>query len=135
MARPRRVDQLAVTTDLYCDEQVVHVEAVRTARASLPVGQIFAEMAGLFSALGDPTRLRLAVALAHGPLCVCDLAATVGLSESAVSHHLRLLRSLGLVRTSREGRLVYYLLDDDHVRTLIRQARNHAEHQEKDTHS
>ena len=85
------------------------------------------ELAATFAVLGDPTRVRLVDALAHGDLCVSDLAAVVGLSESAVSHQLRLLRSLRIVRARRVGRQVYYQLDDAHVRTLLDQGRRHIE--------
>ncbi len=68
-------------------------------------------------------------ALAERELCVCDLAATVGHSESAVSHHLRLMRSIGLVRARRDGRLAYYALDDAHVTALYGQALAHIRHQ------
>ena len=85
------------------------------------------ELAATFAVLGDPTRVRLVDALAHGDLCVSDLAAVVGLSESAVSHQLRLLRSLRIVRARRAGRQVYYQLDDAHVRTLLDQGRRHIE--------
>jgi ArsR family transcriptional regulator len=128
MPRPRKSAQLASTSDLACDDRVVHVEAVRRARAALPTGQVLGGLANLFAALGDPTRLRIVAALAGGELCVCDLAATVGQTESAVSHHLRLLRSLGLVRPRRDGRLVYYTLDDAHVTTLFGQALDHVAH-------
>ncbi len=73
----------------------------------------------LFAALGDPTRLRLLAALQAGPLCTCDLAATLGVSESAVSHQLRSLRPLRLVASDRDGRMVYHRLDDDHVAALL----------------
>ncbi len=129
MARPRRSDQLSPMSDLLCDDKVIHVEEVRAARSALPQGETLAGMADLFAVLGDPTRLRLVAALAHRSLCVCDLAAAVGLTESAVSHQLRLLRSLGLVRSRREGRLVYYTLDDEHVTTLFNQAHDHVDHQ------
>src|SRR5262249_7832580 len=78
--------------------------------------------AELFAALGDPTRLRIVAALANRELCVCDLAATIGQSESAVSHQLRNLRALGLVRSRREGRLGHYALDDHHLTPLSRPA-------------
>jgi ArsR family transcriptional regulator, lead/cadmium/zinc/bismuth-responsive transcriptional repressor len=88
-----------------------------------------AELADTFAVLGDPTRVRLVDALAHGELCVSDLASLVGLTESAVSHQLRLLRSLRLVRGRRAGRQVYYQLDDAHIRTLLDQGRRHIEEQ------
>lgn len=86
-----------------------------------------AELADTFAVLGDPTRVRLVDALAQGELCVSDLASLIGLTESAVSHQLRLLRSLRLVRARRAGRQVYYELDDAHIRTLLDQGRRHIE--------
>lgn len=128
MARPRKVDQLSLTSDLACDDRVVHVEAVRAARALLPTQASLAGVAELFATLGDPTRLRILAALSGGELCVCDLAAAIGQSDSAVSHQLRLLRGLGLIRSRRDGRLVYYALDDDHVDALYQQAFEHVGH-------
>lgn len=128
MARPRKTDQLAAMADLVCDDRVVHVDAVRAARSALPEGATLAGLADIFAALADPTRLRIIAALAQHELCVCDLAASVATSESAVSHQLRGLRVLGLVRSRREGRLVYYALDDAHVTSLYGQALDHVGH-------
>lgn len=100
---------------------------MRPAPAALPAATI-ERLASLFGALADPTRLRIVEALAGGELSVGSLAATVGLSHSAVSHQLQLLRHLGLVRARREGRAVYYALDDDHVLTLFRQGLDHVAH-------
>lgn len=132
MPRPRKTDQLADVPDLVCDDRVVHVDAVRAARAALPSRGDLLGLAELFAALGDPTRLRIVAALAGRELCVCDLAATVGTSESAVSHQLRGLRALGLVRSRRDGRLVYYALDDEHVSSLYGQALDHVAHRSGD---
>jgi ArsR family transcriptional regulator, lead/cadmium/zinc/bismuth-responsive transcriptional repressor len=128
MARPRKIDQLTDVIDGACDDRVVHVDAVRAARATLPVAAELLGLAEIFTALGDPTRLRIVAALAGRELCVCDLAATIGVTESAVSHQLRVLRSLGLIRSRREGRLVYYALDDDHVSSLYGLALEHVTH-------
>lgn len=128
MARPLKADQLADIADLACDVPIVHVDTVRAARAALPSGQTLAWLADLFAALGDPVRIRIVAALAGRELCVCDLAAAVGQSQSAVSHQLRALRALGLVRPRRAGRLVYYAFDDEHVAALYAEARNHAYH-------
>jgi DNA-binding transcriptional ArsR family regulator len=84
-------------------------------------------LAETFRLLGDPTRVRLLDALAAGELCVCDLATLLGHTVSAVSHQLRLLRGLRLVRARRSGRMVYYSLDDHHIHDLISQARRHVE--------
>ena len=84
-------------------------------------------LADTFRVLGDPTRVRILDALAPGELCVCDIAALVGISESAVSHQLRLLRGMRLVRPRRAGRLVYYAVDDHHILELLKQALTHVE--------
>lgn len=126
MARPKRSEQIQ---DLgACDVEVVDIARVRIARAALPDVAATRALADLFAALGDPTRLRIVAALAASDLCVCDLAAAVGLSRSAVSHQLRVLRSLELVRGRREGRMVVYALDDEHVRALLREGRDHVGH-------
>jgi DNA-binding transcriptional ArsR family regulator len=82
-------------------------------------------LADTFRILGDPTRVRIVDALAEGELCVCEIAEHVGNSESAVSHQLRLMRSLRIVRGRREGRCVYYTLDDQHVLDLFQQGLRH----------
>jgi DNA-binding transcriptional ArsR family regulator len=84
-------------------------------------------VADVFKLLGDPTRVRIVDALSHGERCVCDLAALVGISESALSHQLRLLRAARLVRVRRTGRLAYYTLDDHHVIGLLHDTRKHVE--------
>jgi ArsR family transcriptional regulator len=84
-------------------------------------------LADTFRVLGDPTRVRILDALSTGELCVCDIASLVGISESAVSHQLRLLRGMRLVRPRRAGRLVYYAMDDQHILELLKQALTHVE--------
>jgi ArsR family transcriptional regulator, lead/cadmium/zinc/bismuth-responsive transcriptional repressor len=84
-------------------------------------------LADTFRVLGDPTRVRILDALSAGELCVCDIASLVGISESAVSHQLRLLRGMRLVRPRRAGRLVYYAVDDQHILELLTQALTHVE--------
>ncbi len=86
-----------------------------------------AALADTFKVLGDLTRVRILDALAQSELCVCDLADLVGLSESAVSHQLRLLRSMRVVRARRAGRMVFYALDDEHVIALFDQGLRHIE--------
>ena len=111
---------------LDCAVRCVHPDAVGAARARLAdrEGDLDGARA-LFAALGDPTRLRLLAALQAGPLCTCDLAATLGVTESAVSHQLRGLRALRLVASDRDGRVVYHRLDDDHVAALLGVAAEH----------
>ena len=108
-----------------CGVRCIHKELVTTARErALPSGE-YEAMAGLFKAMGDPNRLRILWALGHSEMCVCDLAALVGSSESAVSHQLRMLRQMALVKKRRQGQVLYYRLNDDHVHTLIDVALEH----------
>lgn len=109
-----------------CDLEVVHEEAVQSALRAQSRGEELADLADIFRVLSDPTRLRIVEALAERELCVCDLAAVVGSSASSVSHHLRQLRQLKLVRYRREGRMAYYRLDDEHVDELLRTGLEHA---------
>jgi DNA-binding transcriptional ArsR family regulator len=88
-------------------------------------------LADMFRILGDPTRVRIVDALAEGELCVCDIAEHVGISESAVSHQLRLMRGMRIVRGRREGRCVYYTLDDQHVLDLFQQGLRHVSEEER----
>lgn len=102
-----------------CGVRVVHVHRVAAARRqSIPASEL-ERLARTYKILGDPTRLRIVMALQKGEMCVCDLAAFLGVSESGVSHQLSRLRDLALVKNRREGQILYYSLDDDHVADLI----------------
>ena len=96
-----------------------------TTRSILSDSTVVQALADTFRILGDPTRVRIVDALSEGELCVCDIAEQVGISESAVSHQLRLMRSMRLVRGRREGRCVYYTLDDQHILSLYQQGLRH----------
>lgn len=109
-----------------CDVPLIHPPAVFAARAALAAMPPAVDVAALFALLADPTRLRLLAALASGELCVCDLAAATGINRSTVSHQLRTLREGRLVRSRREGRVMFYALDDDHVRELLAMGIAHA---------
>ena len=102
-------------------------DALSVVRRQLLEARTVEALAEVFNLLGDPTRVRLVDALSHGERCVCDLASLVGLSESAVSHQLRLLRAARLVRVRRDGRHSYYSLDDHHVVGLLHDTRKHVE--------
>ena len=91
--------------------------------------QMVAALAETFKILGDPTRLRIAYALAREELCVCDLAAVLGVSQSVVSHSLRALRQMRLVRYRKAGKVAYYALDDDHIAALLAEGFRHVEEQ------
>ena len=114
-----------------CDAVVVDVERVRAVREHLVTAATAERMAAVFKVLADPSRCRLVAALIEArELCVCDLAATVGMSESSVSHHLRVLRASGLARARRDGRMVFYSPDDAHIEQLLEITRDHVRHQE-----
>ena len=102
-----------------CDIRVVHLERVARARAEAIGENELERLALTFKIMGDPTRLKIILALRGGEMCVCDIAAYVGISESAVSHQLRRLRELFLVRSRRDGQILYYSLDDAHVLDLV----------------
>ncbi|HEY9628762.1 MAG TPA: metalloregulator ArsR/SmtB family transcription factor [Coleofasciculaceae cyanobacterium] len=111
---------------LNCETQCpVHLDHVRQGQPALLEANKAQQMAEFFGVLADPNRLRLLSALAQQELCVCDLAAMVKMSESAVSHQLRVLRSMRLVRYRREGRKIYYGLADSHVINLYREVAEH----------
>lgn len=115
------------TADDRCD--VAHSDPGQLAarREGLLPSETVAPLAETFRLLGDATRVRILDALSHGELCVCDLAALIGLSESAVSHQLRQLRGMRLVRPRRAGRLVFYALDDQHIMSLFEQGLRHVQ--------
>jgi ArsR family transcriptional regulator, lead/cadmium/zinc/bismuth-responsive transcriptional repressor len=103
-----------------CEVECVDPERVAGVRERLPDERAGQALAEVFKVLADPGRVRLIVALLEaGELCVCDLSAVTGLSETACSHNLRLLRSQRLVRYRKQGRNVYYALDDAHIRLLV----------------
>jgi ArsR family transcriptional regulator, lead/cadmium/zinc/bismuth-responsive transcriptional repressor len=100
-------------------EEGIRPADVARGREAVLDDKIYKEAASLFGALADPTRARIVHVLAHQELCTADLALTLGLRRPAASQHLRLLRQLRIVRTRREGRLVFYSLDDSHVVDLL----------------
>ena len=113
----------------HCDVLVVDPERVRAVRERLVPAATAERMAAVFKVLSDPSRCRLVAAIIEaGELCVCDLAATVEMSESNVSHHLRVLRTHGLVRARRAGKMVVYSPDDAHIRVLLDITREHVGH-------
>ena len=111
-----------------CAVRIVDRDRVADVRASMPGDEQVAELADVFGLLADPGRLRVLVALLEGEMCVCDLAAAAGASESAASHHLRLLRAHRVVQVRRTGRMAYYRLADAHVRMLLDLALTHIGH-------
>lgn len=113
-----------------CAVRVVDSARVDSTRRRLVSRAESADLAGLFRLLGDVNRTRILYALLEaGELCVCDLAATVDMPETSVSHALRLLRTANIVSSRRDGRMIFYRLDDDHIRLLLDLTRQHLRHE------
>ena len=108
-----------------CGFLCVHGDAVARVLAEMPGDETLYDLAELFKVFGDSTRIKLLYALFEAELCVCDIAQLLGLTQSAVSHQLRVLKNSRLVKFRRDGRTVFYSLADDHVRKIIAQGMEH----------
>lgn len=111
-----------------CEVDYIHEDLVKLAQQDLVDGLTATYMARIFEALADPTRVRVISALMNTELCVCDLAAILGMTQSAISHQLRLLRNLQLVGARKDGRIVFYYLDDEHIKEFFNRAKEHSTH-------
>lgn len=110
-----------------CEIQFVDGDRVGKVADQMKSAAAFRLLADTFKALGDPTRIRIAFALSREELCVCDLANLLGVSQSVVSHSLRVLREMQLVKFRKEGKIAYYTLDDDHIGALLEEGFRHVE--------
>jgi DNA-binding transcriptional ArsR family regulator len=108
-----------------CEENVIHPDAVEQVRQKLPPDEVLYDLAELFKIFGDSTRVKILYALLARELCVCDLAKLMEVSQSAVSHQLRVLKNSKLVKFRREGKTVYYSLADEHVVRVLSQGMEH----------
>ncbi len=111
-----------------CSVKCVDEKKVMETAKSLPDLEDVVDMANIFKALGDPSRLKIVLALLNQEHCVCDIAAICSQSDSAISHQLRILRTLKIVKNRREGKMLFYTIDDDHVTALINMSLNHVKH-------
>lgn len=112
-------------TDDACEVNVVDARKVTSVRRKMHSPDAVQLLAETFRVLGDPTRVKIVFALSNEELCVCDLATIVGASQSAVSHSLRALRQMELVRYRKQGKIAYYSLDDEHIGRLIEEGFDH----------
>ena len=112
-----------------CEIEYVNKKAVQEVKSRMPVNKIILRVAEIFKILGDSTRVKILFALSQKELCVCDLSALLGMTHSAISHQLRLLRNSNLVKFRKEGKIVYYSLADSHVIKLIDMGIKHAKEQ------
>jgi len=108
-----------------CDCQFIHEETVEKVKKLFPEEVLLLDLADLFKMFADSTRIKIITALLNAELCVCDIAALLGMTKSAISHQLRLLRQTKLVKNRREGKIIYYSLDDEHVHNIIAQGLLH----------
>lgn len=111
--------------DLCCEETEVHQDAVERVRRLLPQDEVLYDLAELFKIFGDSTRVKILYALLESELCVCDIARLMDVSQSAVSHQLRVLKASKLVKFRREGKTLYYSLADEHVLRILSQGMEH----------
>ena len=110
-----------------CDEFCTHGDIIQTVQPAMPKEEHLYDLAELFKIFGDSTRIRILFVLFEAEVCVCDLAAALGMTQSAVSHQLRILKQNKLVKSRREGKSIFYSLADGHVRTIIDQGLEHIE--------
>lgn len=110
-----------------CEVTCIHEQKVASARRAMKPEATLFKLAATFKVLGDPTRTKVISALLQEELCVCDLASLIGISQSAISHQLRILRDMNLVKYRKEGRIAYYSLDDDHISSILTAGLKHVE--------
>ena len=108
-----------------CDSSEIHEDLLGIVRSTLPAEEQLYDLAELFKVFGDSTRIRILFVLFEAEVCVCDLAAALNMTVSAVSHQLKILKQAKLIKSRRDGRSVFYSLADDHVRTIVSQGMAH----------
>ncbi len=111
-----------------CDTYCIHDDRVDEVRKRMPKDEKLYDLAEFFKVFGDSTRVKILYTLFKHEMCVCDIAAVLCISQSAVSHQLRSLKNARLVKSRRDGKIVYYSLDDDHVKTVFEQGFDHINH-------
>ncbi len=110
-----------------CEVTQVHAELLEAVNEKMPAEEELYDLAELFKVFGDSTRIRILYVLFEAEVCVCDLAEALHMTQSAISHQLRILKQNKLVKSRREGKSIFYSLADSHVRTIIDQGREHIE--------
>ena len=105
--------------DEKCEVTLIHEDNVKKAINELPDDELIADLSDMFKIFGDQTRVKILMALESGEMCVCDIAAVMDMSQSAISHQLRVLKQSNIVKTRREGKVVYYSISDDHVKEIF----------------
>lgn len=113
--------------DEKCEVTLIHEDNVKKAINELPDDELIVDLSDMFKIFGDQTRVKILMALESGELCVCDIAAVMNMSQSAISHQLRVLKQSNIVKTRREGKVVYYSISDDHVKEIFDMAIVHVQ--------
>lgn len=108
-----------------CSCNIIHEDVINRAKAAMPDEEILYDLAELFKVFGDSTRIKILCALFESEMCVCDMAALLSMNQSAISHQLRVLKQARLVKYRRDGKIVYYSLDDEHVKQIFDQGLVH----------
>lgn len=127
LSERKESDQLAVNDVECCETFQTHEELLKIVNAEMPEEDKLYDLAELFKVFGDSTRIRILYVLFEAEVCVCDLAEALNMTQSAISHQLKILKQSRLVKSRREGKSVFYSLADGHVRTIIAQGREHIE--------
>lgn len=121
----RRLEPEMLNDVPQCEYMHAHPETIEKIKAAMPDDDTLIDLAELFKVFGDSTRIKILSALSGGELCVCDVSTAVGMTSSAISHQLKILKNAGLVSFRREGKTVFYALADDHVMTILSQGLEH----------
>lgn len=108
-----------------CENTCIHEDVVNSVKENMPEEEILYDLAELFKVFGDSTRVKILWALNESEMCVCDIAALLNMTQSAISHQLRILKHARLVKNRRQGKVVYYSIDDEHVEDIFKQGMNH----------
>ncbi len=111
----------------HCEVTELHEDLIRTVNEKMPAEDLLYDLAELFKVFGDSTRIKILFALFEAEVCVCDIAESLHMTQSAVSHQLRILKQAKLVKSRRDGKQVFYSLDDEHVATIINVGLEHIE--------
>ena len=111
----------------HCDAVCIHKDLLQVVNAKMPEEDELYDLAELFKIFGDSTRIKILFALHESEVCVCDLAEVLNMTQSAISHQLKILKQAKLVKSRREGKSVFYSLADEHVHSIIAQGREHIE--------
>ena len=114
--------------EFVCDCNIIHQEVVKETLEKMPKQELFNKLAEFFKILGDTTRAKILFTLDQNEMCVCDIANVLGMSKSSISHQLGTLRRMSIVKCRKQGKEVYYTIDDDHVQRLFELGIEHIEH-------